>query len=73
MPVAIRKNFCGKTVETFQKIISITLQTFFLIPGCLQRSGDEGSAGVKVFLALGICLAAVFLIFYIVVKGREKD
>jgi hypothetical protein len=67
------KNFSGKTMETLPKIISITLQTFFLIPGCLQRSGDEGSPAIKIFLALGICLAAVFLIFYIVVKGREKD
>jgi len=31
------------------------------------------SAGGKVFLSLGICLAAVFLVFYIVVKGREKE
>ncbi|MDO9210382.1 MAG: hypothetical protein Q7V48_06490 [Deltaproteobacteria bacterium] len=41
--------------------------------GCFQRSDDEGSPAIKIFLALGICLAAVFLIFYIVVKGREKD
>lgn len=46
---------------------------FLFLIGCGQRSGEEGSAGLKVFLALGICLAAVFLIFYIVVKGREKD
>ncbi len=44
-----------------------------LIPGCLGRSDGEGGAGGKVFLALGICLAAVFLVFYIVVKGREKE
>jgi hypothetical protein len=43
------------------------------IPACLNRSGEGGSEGGKVFLALGICLAAVFLVFYIVVKGREKD
>ena len=43
------------------------------IPGCVARSDGEGSAGGKIFLALGICLAAVFLVFYIVVKGREKD
>ena len=43
------------------------------ISGCLGGSDGEGSAGGKVFLALGICLAAVFLVFYIVVKGREKD
>jgi len=41
-----------------------------IIAGCGER---PGSAGAKVFLALGICLAAVFLIFYLVVKGREKD
>ncbi len=44
-----------------------------LLSSCLPRSEGEGSAGAKVFLALGICLAAVFLVFYIVVKGREKD
>jgi len=44
-----------------------------LMPGCVQRSGEEGSAGLKVFLALGICLAAIFIVFFIVVKGREKD
>jgi hypothetical protein len=44
-----------------------------LITSCLQRSGDEGSPALKVFSALGICLAAVFLIFYLVVKWREKD
>jgi len=43
------------------------------VAGCLGRSDGEGSAGGKIFLALGICLAAVFLVFYIVVKGREKD
>jgi hypothetical protein len=44
------------------------------ISGCLGCSQEgEGSAGAKVFLALGICLAAVFLVFYIVVKGREKE
>jgi len=43
------------------------------IPGCVNRSDGEGSAGGKVFMGLGICLAAVFLVFYIVVKGREKD
>ena len=40
------------------------------LSGCAERPGGEGG---KVFLALGICLAAVFLVFYIVVKGREKD
>ncbi|MCX5915690.1 MAG: hypothetical protein NTX30_03275 [Deltaproteobacteria bacterium] len=41
-----------------------------IIAGCGER---PGGAGAKVFLALGICLAAVFLVFYLVVKGREKD
>jgi hypothetical protein len=41
-----------------------------IFAGCGER---PGSAGAKVFLALGICLAAVFLIFYLVVKGRERD
>ena len=44
-----------------------------LAAGCMLRSDAEGSAGGRVFLALGICLAAGFLVFYIVVKGREKD
>ncbi len=43
------------------------------VSGCLGCSQGEGSAGAKVFLALGICLVAVFLVFYIVVKGKEKD
>jgi hypothetical protein len=41
-----------------------------ILSGCWDR---PGAAGAKVFLALGICLAAVFLIFYLVIKGREKD
>ena len=41
------------------------------LPGCFDDAG--GGAGAKVFLALGISLAAVFLIFYIVVKGRERE
>ena len=40
------------------------------LSGCGERPGGEGG---KVFLALGICLAAVFLVCYIVIKGREKD
>ena len=43
------------------------------ISGCLGCSQGEGSEGAKVFLALGICLAAVFLIFFIVIKGKEKE
>jgi hypothetical protein len=45
----------------------LALGAFF--PGCGDRPGSEGA---KVFLALGICLAAVFLVCYIVIKGREK-
>lgn len=42
--------------------------------GVLAGCGEgPGSAGAKVFLALGICLAAVFLIFYLVIKWQEKD
>ena len=44
-----------------------------LLTGCMQRSGEEGSPAIKVFSALGICLAAIFLVFYLVVKWREKD
>jgi len=40
-----------------------------LAAGCGDRPGSEGA---KVFLALGICLAAVFLVCYLVIKGREK-
>ncbi len=41
---------------------------------CVGASnGGEVSPGGKVFLALGICLAAVFLVFFIVAKGREKN
>ncbi len=44
---------------------------FLLLTGCF--GGAEGSPALKVFSALGICLAAIFIIFYIVVKGGEKD
>ncbi len=44
---------------------------FLLLTGCF--GGTEGSPALKVFSALGICLAAIFIIFYIVVKGGEKD
>ena len=43
----------------------------FILTGCF--GGREGSPALKVFSALAICLAAVFLIFYIVIKGREKE
>jgi len=46
---------------------------FLILAGCAFQSGPEGSPALKLFGALGICLAAVFLIFYIVVKSREKD
>ncbi len=54
-------------------LFGIFCATLFFASGCMQRSGDEGSPAIKVFSALGICLAAVFLVFYIVVKMREKD
>jgi len=57
-------------METFpQKLLAI-LTLGAGLSGCGERPGGEGA---KIFLALGICLAAVFLVFYIVVKGREKD
>jgi len=46
---------------------------FFILTGCAFQANLEGNPALKVFGALGICLAAVFLIFYIVVKSREKD
>ena len=49
--------------------LGVILPILGVLAGCGERPGGEGA---KVFLALGICLAAVFLIFYIVVKGREK-
>lgn len=63
-------NIARKIIRTLSWVFSILL---LFTSGCLQRSGEEGSAGLKVFLALGICLAAVFIVFFIVVKGREKD
>jgi hypothetical protein len=50
--------------------LSISIPACLFLAGCGDRPGSEGA---KVFLALGICLAAVFLVFYIVVKAREKD
>jgi peptidoglycan/LPS O-acetylase OafA/YrhL len=49
------------------------LFVFWILAGCAFQSGPEGSPALKLFGALGICLAAVFLIFYIVVKSREKE
>jgi hypothetical protein len=57
-------------MRTILKRLGVILPVLGLLAGCGER---PGSAGAKVFLALGICLGAVFLIFYIVVKGREKD
>jgi hypothetical protein len=53
--------------------LSAALAMLPLLTGCMQRSGEEGSPAIKVFSALGICLAAIFLVFYLVVKWREKD
>jgi len=57
-------------MRTILKRLGVILPVLGLLAGCGER---PGSAGAKVFMALGICLAAVFLIFYLVVKGREKD
>ena len=57
-------------MKNILKRLGAILPIMGLLAGCGERPGGEGG---KVFLALGICLAAVFLIFYIVVKGREKD
>jgi hypothetical protein len=57
-------------MRTILKNLGAILPVMGLIAGCQERPGSEGA---KVFLALGICLAAVFLIFYIVIKNREKD
>jgi len=46
---------------------------FFFLNGCALQSGEEGNPALKLFSAVGICLAAVFLIFFIVVKIREKE
>jgi hypothetical protein len=57
-------------MSAIPKKLGVILPVMGLLAGCGDRPGSEGA---KVFLALGVCLAAVFLIFYIVVKGREKD
>jgi hypothetical protein len=57
-------------MRTLLKRLGVILPVMELIAGCGERPGSEGA---KVFLALGVCLAAVFLIFYIVIKSREKD
>jgi hypothetical protein len=46
---------------------------FFLLNSCGFQSGDDTNPALKLFSALGICLAAVFLIFFLVVKSREKE
>ena len=55
------------------KLMGPALSLLLLIASCMQRADDEGSHALKVFSALGICLGAIFLVFYIVVKWREKD
>jgi hypothetical protein len=57
-------------MRTILKSLGVILPVIGLLAGCGERPGSEGA---KVFLALGVCLAAVFLIFYIVVRSREKD
>jgi peptidoglycan/LPS O-acetylase OafA/YrhL len=60
-----------KGVKMGKGIAAVLL--FLTLSGCAFQSGPEGSPALKLFAALGICLAAVFLIFYIVVKSREKE
>jgi len=60
-------------MNTLSKLMGPILSMLPLLAGCMQRADDEGSPAIKVFSALGICLGAVFLVFYLVVKWREKD
>ncbi|MDH4264206.1 MAG: hypothetical protein OEW45_01090 [Deltaproteobacteria bacterium] len=66
-----------QVVDSAQRIFKNWSWFFSLLllfsSGCFQRSDAEGSPAIKIFLALGICLAAIFIVFFIVVKGREKD
>ncbi len=48
------------------------LGSMVLLTGCAAVSGDENPA-LKLFSALGISLAAVFIVFFIIVKLREKE
>jgi len=54
-------------------------QFFNFLPGILLLGltgcfgGSEGSPALKIFSALGICLATIFIVFYIVIKGGEKE
>ncbi len=48
------------------------LVNMVFLTGCAAASGDEGNPALKLFSALGISLAAVFIVFFIVVKSREK-
>jgi hypothetical protein len=43
------------------------------LAGCSQGSDGEGSPALKLFSALGVSLVIVILIFYIVVRIREKE
>jgi hypothetical protein len=54
-----------KRIESFLSLL--------LLNGCALSAGEGGNPAFKLFSALGICLAAVFVIFFIVVKMREKD
>ena len=55
------------------KVVGLLCPAFLFTAGCLKRSGEEGSPAIKIFCALGICLAAIFLVFFLVVKSREKE
>ncbi len=50
--------------------MGVMAQLLLEAEGCF--GGSEGSPALKLFSALGISLAAVMLIFYLVVKTTEK-
>lgn len=56
-------------MENIIRKLGIILPILGVVVGCGGRPGREGD---KVFLALGVCRAGVFLIFSIVVKGTKK-
>ena len=76
MPPAVRNNIKAANAlrgELLTKLLGRLCPAFLLTAGCLRRSGDEGSPALKIFFALGICIAAIFLVFFLVVKSRGKE
>jgi hypothetical protein len=59
--------------ELLTRLLGRLFPAFFLTAGCLRHSGEEGSPAFKIFFALGICIAAIFLVFFLVVKSRKKE